>query len=180
MDSKKKQQRILAIILIFLLLIGTSILINQFVEGESYFEYTEEDVKMLGDFMEAEIIWAKENLHLENEDSEAPKELYVLVGSVVLHRLESRYWGETMQQVIYAPHQYEVIWGSEIMKDIETPPKVYEWAEELLRYGPKGPEGLIYETYFKRGDDEPYQEVWGIYFYVEERITKRIEGGKVN
>lgn len=180
MDSKKKQQRILAITFIFLLLIGTSTLINQFVEEKSYFEYTEEDVKMLGDFMEAEIMWAKKNLSLENEDSEALKDAYVLIGSVVLHRLESRYWGETMQQVIYAPHQYEVIWHSDIMENIETPPEVYEWAEELLRYGPEGPEGLIYEMLFNWRDDEPYQEVCGIYFYVEGRITKRIEGGKVN
>lgn len=149
-------------------------------EEKSYFEYTEEDVKMLGDFMEAEMMYAKENLSFENEDSKALKHAYILVGSVVLHRLESRYWGETMKQVIYAPGQYEVIWHSDIMETIDTPLEVYEWAEELLRYGPEGPEGLIYEMWFNWRDDEPYQEVCGMYFYVEECITKRVEGGKVN
>ena len=183
MYRQKKWKRILAISFIFsfVLLLITSVLINQFAEKKSYFEYTEDDVKMLGDFMEANIMCAKQYVSLDNEDVETLKHMYMLVGSVVLHRLEARYWGETMKQVIYAPGQYdEVLYNREIMENIDTHPEVYKWAEELLRNGPEGPEGLIYERWFNWGYDEPYQEVCGMYFYVEEGIKKIVEGGTVN
>lgn len=186
MFKRGKQQRFLAIaIALLLLLTGSFILVKQFSEEKSYFEYTKEDVKLLANLIHAELMYSAESgyfsLSLENADQEDLKLCYMLIGSVVLHRLESRMFGETMRDVIYAPGQFSTVWIYDIMTNIDTPPEVYEWVEELLKFGPKGPEGLIYAYCFKMSDNlEPYQEVCGMYFYVGEGITKKVEGGKVN
>lgn len=181
MRNLKKDQRFFFVIsfILSLLLIGTFILTVQVQKEESYFDYTDEDVKMLGDFMYAEMMFACKYCSLENEEPEDVKTAYMLIGSVVLHRLESRYWGETLEQVIYAPGQY-VIAYTDVISNLHTPYEVYEWAEELLQYGPEGPEGLIYEMWFNWDDIEPYWELGGIHFYIDKRITKQVEGGKVN
>ena len=181
MNNQRKQQRILATILIFVLmsLIGISILIKQSVKEESYFDYTDEDVKMLGDFMYAEILtYNKIGYSLDNEEYEDVKYAYMLTGSVVLHRLESRLFGETMEQVIFAPTQYSP-YTQEAIGNIDTPAEVYEWAEELLKYGPKGPEDLIFESCFKMGFDT-YWELNGKIYFCTGNVTKKVEGGKVN
>ncbi len=83
---------VLAIVFIFTLLLYY-VLENQLEDEKSYFEYTEADVKMLGNFMQAEMTFATEFLSLENVDSKDLKYTYI--------------------------------------------------------YGPKGPEGLIYEFWFE-------------------------------
>lgn len=138
------------------------------------FEYTEEDVHMLGDLMYAEM-----GSLYETEDPKDIKQAHILAGSVVLHRLESRLFGETMKEVICAPGQYE--WTTlEAIGNIDTPKEVYEWAEYILKHGPEGPDNLIFESHFKQGTDT----YWGIdgkvYFCVMDGITKKVEGGKVN
>ena len=169
------KQRLLATsFILLLLLVGSFLLMKQ--EETTYFEYTDEDVKMLGDFMEVELIGIKKDY----PNSEDIKHIYMLFGSVVLHRLESRYWGETLKQVIYSPSQWSSSTYSDHVEYIDTPAEVYEWAEELLQYGPWGPDGLIYVTPIKFRNDEPYLETCGTYFYIEEHITKKVEGGKVN
>lgn len=156
---------------------------NQSADEQSYFEYTEEDVEMLGNFMQAEMMYATNVCSLENVNAEDLKYTYMLVGSVVLHRLESGMWGETMRQVIFVPGQYQYLISMKMdfMVDVDTSPEVYEWAEELLKYGPKGPEGLVYEFWFENKPfGEPYWELGGMHFYVDKFFTKQVEGGKVN
>lgn len=117
---------------------------------------------------------------LKNATSEELEEAYKLSGSVILHKLEARDFGKTIREVTYAFHLYDIVLDSEFMANPETPPEVYEWAEELLKYGPQGPEGLVFEHWHKTMPYEPYCEVCGIYFYEEERITKKVTGGKVS
>lgn len=181
MNTQRRQHRILGVAFILaIMLIGIFVSLMQQKEEKSYFEYTEADVKMLGDFMWANIMYAKEFGTLKNATPEELEEAYKLSGSVVLHRLEARISGETMREVIYAPGQYDAVLYSDFMINLETTSEVYEWAEELLKYGPQGPEGLIYEWFLKFRPDKPYREVCGIYFYEAEGITKKVTGGKVN
>ena len=173
-------------------------------EEESYFEYTQEDVQMLGDLMyagmkemyglcgdddrqddamstEERMIFSVIENRIEGADIEKVKHAYMLVGSTLLHRLESRRWGETMYECITAPGQYSYpVQEAVITGNIDTPEIVYEWAEELLQNGPEGPEGLIYASIFEMGNDT-YWEIDGrIYFGVSDIITQKVKGGKVN
>lgn len=64
--------------------------------------------------------------------------------------------------------------------NIDTPEEVYEWAEELLKKGPRGPEGLIYAGQFEMGDNTYWKIDGKMYFGVIKSVTRKVEGGKVN
>lgn len=147
---------------------------------ESYFEYTQDDVQMLGDLMYAEIsLYDKMGISFNGETDEDVKKVYMLTGSALLHRLESRLWGETMWECITAPGQYFHT-TQEAIGNIDTPDEVYEWAKELLQNGPDGPEGLIYASCFEQGEDIYWKIDGKVYFGVMSQITQKVKGGKVN
>lgn len=149
-------------------------------EKESYFQYTKDDVQMLGDLMYAEItLYDKMGISFNDETDEDVKKVYMLTGSALLHRLESRLWGETMWECITAPGQYFHT-TQEAIGNIDTPDEVYEWAEELLQNGPDGPEGLIYASCFEQGEDIYWKIDGKVYFGVMSQITQKVKGGKVN
>lgn len=149
-------------------------------DEESYFQYTQEDVQMLGDLMYAEMSqYEKIGISYEDEEYKDVKKAYMLTGSALLHRLESRFWGETLWECITAPRQYSYP-TREAIGNIDTPDEVYEWAEELLRNGPEGPEGLIYASCFEMGEDTYWKIDGKVYFGMMNQITQEVKGGKVN
>lgn len=77
------------------------------------------------------------------------------VGSVALNRVNSKYYPDTLYEVIYQKGQYACTWDGNIEK---TPTKrCYEIAEDLLRNGSVLPENVVYQASFKQGS--------GVYSY---------------
>ena len=127
---------------------------------------------------EAEIIIEKEEPE-EKEISE--RELYLLahlingeagasyysnkhrlyVGSVVLNRVKSEYFPDTIEEVIYQRSQYACTWDGNF--DREPSEESWEIAERLLKEGSALPENVVYQAEFEQGEGI-YEEIEGSYF----------------
>lgn len=110
--------------------------------------YSEEDVELLANLMYIEV-----EQYINDKKAEY---VYKLVGSVVIHRMQSKYYADTLSDVIWDNTQYAQSTLDKIYKK-DIPEKVYVWAEELLKYGPIGPENLVYQSEFKQGKEIYYQ-----------------------
>lgn len=110
--------------------------------------YTQEEVELLAKLMYAEV-----GVYIYKFAEDEAEYIHKLTGSVVIHRRNMNYLkDETIHDVIYAKGQYACVDNGSIEQ--EVPEIVYEWAEELLRDGPIGPENMIYQAQFKQGSDE--------------------------
>lgn len=119
--------------------------------------YEQTDVELL-----AKLMYAEEGIFIYRLPEDEAKYVNQLAGSVVIHRRNMNYGGaETIEEVIYADGQYECVENGSINQEI--PDIVYEWAEELLRDGPIGPEDMIYQSEFKQGSDV-YDQIGNQYF----------------
>jgi hypothetical protein len=105
---------------------------------------SEEDIDLL-----AHLIYA------EAGSSWIPDETLYYVGSVVLNRVNSKYYPDTLYEVIYQKGQYACTWDGNIEK---TPTeRCYTIAEDLLINGSVLPENVLYQAQFKQGS--------GVYSY---------------
>lgn len=86
------------------------------------------------------------------------------VGSVVLNRMASKYYPDTMHEVIYQKGQYACIIDGNIKK--EPNERAYRIAEDLLKNGSRMPEKVIYQAEFKQGKGV-YKKVQNMYFCYE-------------
>ena len=110
--------------------------------------YSEEDVELLANLMYIEV-----EQYINDKKAEY---VYKLVGSVAIHRMQSKYYADTLSDVIWDNTQYAQSTLDKIYKK-DIPEKVYVWAEELLKYGPIGPENLVYQSESKQGKEIYYQ-----------------------
>lgn len=119
--------------------------------------YTAEDVDLLARLMYAEV-----GIFLQTMSEEDAKEAFMLTGSVVLNRLKNPNLGyNNLKEVIYAKGQYQCVRNGSINN---TPPEeVYQWANELLQFGPKGPDNMIFQSTFKQGTST-YKKIGNTYF----------------
>ncbi len=135
---------------------------------EPYFNYTADDVKLLGDLMYAEegvLIYLSE--YTDQINYEEAKEAHKLCGSVLLHLLELGICGDDMQSIIFTGNAYAQITRDRILSgQLEVPQEVYEWAEELLRDGPIGPKNLVFQAEFIQGPI--YRHIYNQYFCTSE------------
>lgn len=119
--------------------------------------YTDEDVKLLGDLM-----YAEEGVLFQKVSYEEAKLAHMLAGSVVINRKEhERFEGDSIKEIIYTEGQYATS-TLERLGNIDTAEEIYEWAEELLRDGPKGPTNLVWQAEFKQGPI--YEKIYNQYF----------------
>ncbi len=127
-------------------------------ESESYFDYTDDDVKLLGNLMYAEegvLFW-----RLEHDEAMYAHEL---CGSVLLHRVELGIGGDNMYDIIFTGSGYAKSTRSRIESgELDVPDEVYELAERLLKDGPTGPKNLIFQAQFIQG--EIYEHINNQYF----------------
>lgn len=105
-------------------------------EKGSYNNYSKEDVTLLANVMYIEV-----EQYINNDDAE---KVFKLVGSVILHRVESKDFPNTLEGVIWDDGEYAKTTLEKIGKK-EIPSKVYNWAEELIRDGAVGPENLVFQ-----------------------------------
>lgn len=88
------------------------------------------------------------------------------VGSVVLNRMTSDYYPDTMREVIYQEGQYACVLDGNINKEPNA--RAYRIAEDLLINGSTLPDNVIFQAQFKQGDGI-YSKVQNMYFcYIEE------------
>lgn len=83
------------------------------------------------------------------------------VGSVVLNRVNSEHYPDTLYDVIYDEGQYSCTWSGGIYN--EPTDRCYRIAEDLLRNGSILPENVLYQAEFKQGS-EVYDESDNLYF----------------
>lgn len=107
--------------------------------------YTEKDVNLL-----AEVIY------WENWFTDAEKETARWTGAVVMNRVKSNQFPNTIEDVLYQknPIQYST---TKYFFTKELPNDCYEMARQILAYGtPDVPENVLYQATFKQG------KVWKI------------------
>lgn len=130
------------------------------LEISSQQSYTEEDVELLARLMYAEV-----GVYIYKFPEDEAEYIHKLTGSVVIHRKNMNYRNaETIQDVIHDDGQYACVDNGSINQ--EVPEIVYEWAEELLRDGPIGPENMIFQAQFEQGSAR-YDHVGNQYFCLE-------------
>ena len=121
--------------------------------------YTASDLELL-----ARLMYAEEGVLLQRLPEWQAQAAHKLCGSVVLHRLNCNFGGATtIEEVIYAPGQYS---SANVLFQKEVPDIVYQWAEELLMYGPIGPENLVYQSQSQQGSDT-YKQIYNQYFCLQ-------------
>ena len=100
--------------------------------------YSREDVELL-----AEVIY-HENWHTDPEHLAA-----YYTGAVVMNRVHSDDWPDTIKGVVYQKGQYAV---TKKLFTVELPAEVYEMAEKILKNGtPDVPENIIFQATFRQG-----------------------------
>lgn len=87
------------------------------------------------------------------------------VGSVVLNRVESEYYPNTIEEVVFQRGQYECTWNG--MYDRQPTEACYRIARDLLINGSKLPNNVLLQANFVQGDsiyaymDTIYFCTWG-------------------
>lgn len=104
-------------------------------------EYTEKDVYLLG-----KLIYA------EAGSDYCPDELQLMVGNVVLNRVENGYWGDSLEDVIYAPGQYSPTFNKQKWNSIEPDGRALNNARKLLMGERWCPENVLWQANFKQGN----------------------------
>lgn len=143
------------------------------------YDYTEQDVKDLGDTM-----WL-ENGHTGGVGTEKNRKVLILTGAVVLNRMVSDdKWyhkdGEkTVYDVIMARGQYASKTRREL-RNTDTPQWIYDLAEEMLIYGTTVPEYVVYQ-----GQNPRLGTLWcpgiaGEYFATEKGHYMEGDGWKID
>lgn len=87
-------------------------------------------------------------------------ELQLMVGSVVLNRIASDRFPNTMEEVIFQKGQYSVTWNGAY--ENEPTERTVENAKYLLMNGPTIPSDVLFQANFPQG--KTYKLVQGVYF----------------
>lgn len=87
-----------------------------------------------------------------------------LVGSVVINRIKSKDFPDTLWDVIYQKGQYQCVENGHIYKEYD--PIAWEIAEELLIYGTTIDENIVWAAEFKQGKGV-YKKIGNTYFCYE-------------
>ena len=104
----------------------------------AYVEHRREEIKLL-----AEVIYW-ENWHTDKEHLAA-----YYTGAVVMNRVNSKAWPDTVKGVLYQKGQYST---TKYFYTKEIPPECYEMARDIYRNGtPEVPAGVVFQATFRQG-----------------------------
>lgn len=105
-------------------------------------------------------------IYAENGDDSYTEYMKAMeyTGAVVLNRVESEKYPDTLEGVIYQRGQYACTWDGGM--DKEPSADAYEVASKLIRSGSKLPEDVLYAAEFKQGT--VYDYVAGTYYCYKE------------
>lgn len=105
-------------------------------------------------------------LHGECGSDSCPDEMQIATGSVLLNRIESEYFPNTMKECIFQAHQYSCTrdcggyWQEPAERTIEN-------ARWLLENGSQLPSNVIFQSQYKQGDGV-YQKIGNQYYCYKE------------
>lgn len=117
---------------------GIMALIFSSSAAESRPAYTQEDVNLL-----AEVIY-HENWHTDKDHLAA-----YYTGAVVMNRVKSKDWPNTIESVLYQRGQYST---TTLFYTIQIPDECYEMAERILRDGTDDvPESVVFQAMRRQG-----------------------------
>ena len=117
---------------------GIMALIFSSAAAESRPAYTQEDVNLL-----AEVIY-HENWHTDKDHLAA-----YYTGAVVMNRVKSKDWPNTIESVLYQRGQYST---TTLFYTIQLPDEVYEMAEDILKNGTDDvPDSVVFQAMRKQG-----------------------------
>lgn len=121
-------------------LAGGSYWIDKYIESEGRSPMTE-DIELL-----AEVMFHENYVNGE--------EVMYYTGAVVMNRVESKNFPNTIKKVLYQTHPIQYATTDDFYTE-EIPNEVYKLALKILKYGtPDVPKGVLYQAMFKQG------EVW--------------------
>ena len=107
-------------------------------QAEAVPKYTQEDINLL-----AEVIY-HENWHTDKDHLAA-----YYTGAVVMNRVKSKDWPDSIKGVLYQRGQYST---TTLFYTIQIPDEVYEMAERILREGTDDvPESVVFQAMRKQG-----------------------------
>ena len=114
---------------------GASYWIDKYIESYGHSPFTE-DIELL-----AEVMWHENGINGE--------EVMYYTGAVVMNRVNSSHWPNTVHDVLYQKGQYATT-GRFYTKEI--PIEVYLLALRIVKFGtPDVPSNVIYQAMFKQG-----------------------------
>ncbi len=131
--------------------------VNNLISTGNYFLEKRELVNQEDVLLLAKVIYAEatENPNLRVMDRQ-------YVGAVVMNRLRSGYYGNTLKSVIYAPRQYACIYGSKF--NSQPPQECLDIAYQLLSGETFGvPSNVFYQAQFRQGSGT-WKQV-GVHYY---------------
>ena len=114
-------------------------------------DVTEDEIELLAKLITAEVGGADE-------------EASYLCGSVVINRMNSEKFPNTLEEVIYQKGQYQCSWNGALNKDYTD--LSWEIAEELLLYGTTVDPSVVYQSEFAQGGGV-FRKVGNQYFCYE-------------
>jgi spore germination cell wall hydrolase CwlJ-like protein len=100
-------------------------------------------------------------IYAEAGSSWCSDELQLYVGSVVLNRVESDQFPNTIRDVIYQDGQYACTWDGNFEKEPDE--RAWKNAEIVLVHGSQLPDNVVYQAEFKQGSGV-YCKVGNTYF----------------
>lgn len=106
--------------------------------------YTEEELDLLARIINAEA-----------GSSWIPDEVQLYVGSVVLNRVKSDRFPDTIKDVIYQKGQYSPTWNGSINK--KPSQRAIDNAKYLLENGSVLPDGVVFQANFRQGSSVYYK-----------------------
>lgn len=89
-------------------------------------------------------------------------EMLYYTGSVVLNRIKSKDFPDTMKEVIFQKGQYSCTWNGSY-KNLKPTKRCVNIAKRLLTYGSVLPENVVFQANFKQGLGV-YAQVQNMYF----------------
>ncbi len=111
-------------------------------------DVTEEQIDLLARLITAEEGYATSH-EIGTEAYNNILECYALCGGVVINRIASDEFPDTLEEVIYQPGQYAVVDSGAIEKPYDD--IAWEIAEELLVYGTEIPDDVVFQAQFMQG-----------------------------
>ena len=113
-------------------------LITMLITSAALFPYTQKDVDLLAEVM----YW--ENWYTDSEHLTA-----YYTGAVVMNRVKSKNWPDTIEKVLYQRGQYST---TKYFFTKEIPEECYQMAMDILLHGtPNVPENVIFQSTFRQG-----------------------------
>ena len=124
-------------------------------------EQTEEEYipTVVRDFYDEDDLYILSHL-IYGEAGGESDECQLAVGSVVLNRVESSSFPNSIEGVVFAPGQYACTWDGNY--DKEPSQRAIDNARYLLENGSTLPDGVVFQAQFVQG--EIYAEIDGEYF----------------